>query len=194
MADTDRLSLVGESCRLIPMREEDATERYIQWLNDLEVTRYLEVRLTPQTRETAVAFIRSFSESTAKYLWGIYSPGDERELMGTVTLNYINPHHGTGEIGLMIGRKEYWGKGVSNEAMSLVLDFAYETLGLRRVTGGSYASNLGMNFTFKRLGFVCEGKLRRAFRRDENQFEDGFRWGLLAEEWRARREKLAVHG
>ena len=53
---------------------------------------------------------------------------------------------------------------------------------MNRVAGGSYSSNLGMNFTYKRLGFKREGVMRLAVF-DGEKMIDGWRWGLLNSEW-----------
>ena len=178
-------TLVGHQFKLVPLTEEHITARHIGWLNNPEVNRFLEVRFVRQSRETVLAYVRSFYGDTEKYIWGIYTV-ESAELVGTVTLASINRHHGLGEIGLMIGDQGYWGAGASTEAFDLVAGFAFETLGLRRMTGGNYATNFGMNFTFKRLGFTLEGKLRKNCMVDPGTYVDGYRWGILADEWKAR--------
>lgn len=77
--------------------------------------------------------MRSFYGSTEKYMWGIY-PNDSSDPIGTATLYDINRQHGSGEIGLLIGERNYWGKGASIEAIELIAQFAFETGGLRRLT------------------------------------------------------------
>ena len=186
----DLKTLVGSKFSLIPFKEEHISDRYISWLNDPEINRFLEVRFVRQTYQTVLAYVRSFYEDTDKYMWGIY-PNGIIDPIGTATLYDINHHHGRGELGLMIGEKEYWGKGASTEATELITRFAFETLGLRRLTGGTYALNHGMNFTFKRLGFSLEGKLRQACLVSPGNYVDGYRWGLLAEEWKARTQHRA---
>ena len=178
-------TLAGAQCQLRPFKEEQISERYIHWLNDPEVNQFLEVRLVHQTRETALAYVRSFYGATEKYIWGIY-PSDGQDLIGTATLHHINRHHGFVENGLLIGEKRYWGKGISEEAMALMVQYAFQTLGLRRVIGGTYATNYGMNFTYKRLGFTCEGRSRQAFVVGPGVYVDAYHWGMLAEDWQTR--------
>jgi len=132
-----------------------------------------------------MAFVSSFAGPIEKYIWGIQAA--EAGLIGTTTLYDINRVHGLSELGLLIGDKAYWGHGVSAEAVNLVAGFAFDTLGLRRLCCVSYARNHGMNFTYRRLGFTLEGKQRKAFAVAPGEFVDGFRWGLLADEWRASR-------
>lgn len=59
----------------------------------------------------------------------------------------------------MIGDKSYWGKSASDDAIKLVLDYVFNTLKLNKASGGCYASNIGMVFTFKKLGFVQEKEI-----------------------------------
>lgn len=177
--------LAGPQFSLVPFKEENIADRYIGWLNDPEVNRFLEVQFVHQTYDTVLAFVRSFYADAEKYMWGIY-PNGVNEVIGTATLYDIARHHGVGHFGLMIGDKDYWGKGASTEAVKLIAQFAFETLRLRRLTAGTYAPNHGMNFTLKRLGFTLEGKLRQAFVLSPGIYVDEYRWGLLAEEWKER--------
>lgn len=181
--------LRGIQYSLLPFREDDISERYVNWLNDPEVNQFLEVRFTHQTFKTARSYVLSFYGPVEKYIWGIFPNHDLRLIIGTITLQEINRNHGSGEIGLLIGDKSYWGKGAARGAMELVIEFAFDKLDLRRVTGGTYARNHAINFTLRQIGYTCEGKLRKAYvlRPGERECVDGYRWGLLAEEWNKRR-------
>jgi len=190
-ADDPRRVLQGAALTLRPFTVADISVRYLSWLVDPEVTRFLEIRHAVQTRETATAFVSAFAGPVEKYMWGIENR--ETGLIGTTTLYDINRVHGLSELGLLIGDKEFWGHGVSAETVNLVAGFAFDTLNLRRLSGGSYARNHGMNFTYRRLGFTLEGKQRKAFTVAPGEFVDGFRWGLSAEEWRESR-RLAGGG
>lgn len=175
-------TLAGAQYTLAPLRVPDISDRYIAWLNDPQVNQFLEVRFSPQNRKSMEAYVQLHEQAKDRYLWGIY-PKTQDFYVGTATLTQINLHHGSGEIGLLIGEMEYWGKNASMEAMKLVMQFGFEALRLRRLTGGSYAANHGMNFTFKRLGFRCEGKNVKGFQVTPGVYGDGYRWAILKEEW-----------
>ncbi len=167
-----------------PFQEEDISDRYLGWLNDPEVNRYLDVRFVPQTYETVLPYVRSFYSNSERYFWGIHS-NDDTAIIGTATLVNIQREHGTAGLGLMIGQRDYWGSGASAEAIELITGFAFDTLGLRRIGAETRAPNHGMNFTFKRLGFTLEGKRRQAFYIPPGEYVDQYSWGILADEWRA---------
>ena len=173
--------LKGKTYILKPLTQDDISYEYVLWLNDPDVNQYLEVRYISQTIETATSYIKDFYKEQECYIWGIYS--DENKLIGNVNLQNINRHHNSAELGLMIGNKEFWGKSASEEAISLVLDYGFGKLSLNRVTGGTYSTNVGMIFTYKRLGFKREGVMRKCFL-DGEKYVDGYRWGILSNEWK----------
>lgn len=181
MAD-DAAILRGPNLKLTPFTEADIDARYLGWLNDREVNRFLEVRHVTQTRETAAAFVRSFAGDVEKNMWAIRDLASDLAV-GTATLHTINRQHGSAEIGILIGEKAFWGGTTAQETLSLVIGFAFGPLALRRITAGTYARHWGMNLLYKKLGFSREGTLRQAYQLEPGVFVDGFRWGLLKEEW-----------
>jgi len=181
------LVLVGPRFRLVPFLEEHISGRYIDWLNDPEINRFLEARFVDNNYQSVLAYVRSFYGDTEKYMWGIY-PAREEEPIGTITLSLVNRNHGSGTIGLLIGEKQYWGTGASTEALEMLAECTFGTLGLRRLHAETCSLNYGINFTFKKLGFTFEGTMRKSHLLSSGDYADGYRWGLLQEEWRARNQ------
>lgn len=180
----------GETLSLVPFDQSMITDRYISWLRDPEVTRFLDrVRYEPQSRQTAIAFVESFDGPVEKYMWAIV-PRDSSHAIGTCTLYNIDKHNGSAELGILIGEKGYWGTGASLEALWLLARFVFDRLGLRRLTAGSSVKNVGMNSTFIKTGFVVEGRLRESMSLGDT-YVDGYRWALLVRDWRAREVRPA---
>lgn len=188
MAFSPRKILSGKEYTLVPFEEGHISDRYIGWLNNPQVNRFLEVRFVHQTRDTVLEYVRAFNSDKEKYLWMIYHTGGD-EPVGTASLDQINRRHGTGIIGVMIGEPAYWGKGASAGSIQLMTEFAFNMLKLRRLMAGSYATNHGMNFTYKQLGWTLEGKLRKAYLQEAEHYVNSCIWGLLAEEWKKLKEK-----
>ena len=173
--------LVGQSLYLRMLEESDITEEYINWLNDCEVTRYLETGKFPATPETVRQFVGRFAESTSDIALAIVDR-ETQEHVGNVTLNHINWIHRTADTGLMIGKKDFWGRGYAFEAWSLLLEYAFGRLGLRKVTAGAIAENVHSINVLKKLGFKVEGTSRQQFL-VEGSYRDAVRLGLLKEEF-----------
>jgi len=174
----------GGEYSLKPLYVNDVTEKYVSWLNDEKINSFLEVKYNTQSIPSVMSYVSSFYGEEVKYLWGIYENKYETHI-GTISLYDINSHHKRAEIGMMIGDMTYWGKRASEEAIRMVLNFSFQNLNLHRVTGGCYSTNLGMIFTFKRLGFEREAILKDHYQIEQN-YIDGYRWGLLSSEWKNR--------
>jgi RimJ/RimL family protein N-acetyltransferase len=146
-------NITGSQYTLKPMTENSITKEYIDWLNNPKVNKFLEVRHVMQNYRTVSEYINSFYQEEEKYFFGIY---DMDKLIGTTNLTNVDRSNHSAEIGLVIGDMDYWGKSASTEAFNLVLNFAFNTLNMKRVTGGCYDTNIGIIFTFKMIGFVRE--------------------------------------
>ena len=73
----------------------------------------------------------------------------------------------------------------------MVIDFAIETLGVRRLEARAAADNSRANGALRKLGAVQEGVLRRCFLVD-GQYRDHTMWSILADEWASTRVAVAA--
>ena len=173
--------LIGKKYFLRIFSTKDVSKEYIDWLNNPKVNSHLEVRHNKQTRENVENYIKDFHDVDNKYLWGVYDIKTKKHIG---TINIVVNRYNSAEIGLMIGDKSYWGKLASDEAIKMVVDFAFKTLKINRITGGTYAENIGMIFTFKSLGFRREAVLKESVIGRNGKYSDIYRWAILAHEWR----------
>jgi ribosomal-protein-alanine N-acetyltransferase len=150
--------LVGSSIFLRVLSGEDITNRYLSWLSDPEVLRYLELRFSPpQTLVDLECFVNAVNDSDNSLMLGIFLNSDKAHI-GNIKLGPIDPNHSTGDIGLLIGERAHWGKGFASKAIKLLSDYAFEELGLVKLTAGCYGSNEGSRRAFLNVGFVEEGR------------------------------------
>jgi len=174
-------SLVGERLYLRSLDESDVGVDYVGWLNDPEVTRFLETGRWPTSAESVRAWVRRFEGSRTDIAFAIIDRASETHV-GNVTLNHIHPVHRTADTGLMLGRKDFWGKGYAREAWSLVIDHAFRRLNLRKIVAGVVAGNDASLAVLRSLGFQVEGTLRRELWA-EGDYRDALRLGLFAAEF-----------
>ena len=182
----EQIELKGKKYCLKTFFCDDVSERYLGWLRDPEVNRFLEVRHKPPDREAAVENLKHFDNKNA-YFFGIYANGEEQPI-GTISME-INLIHQIATFGYLIGEKDYWGEMASLNACCLFFDFAFIELGLRKLSGGVFAKNIGSIFNYKKLGFTREAKLRDHHIIDGNPC-DILIFATLKDEWIAQREKF----
>lgn len=89
----------------------------------------------------------------------------------------------------------YWiderhaGRGYVPEAVVLLLEFAFESLGLHRVEAAIVPRNTASRRVAEKLGMRDEG-IALGFLQIQGVYEDHVRYAMTAEEWRARRSDL----
>jgi len=127
---------------------------YVEWLNDPEVTRYLECRHQKHTLETTRSYVAEMHKSKDNYLFGIFLDGKH---IGNMKLGNINHMYKRAEIGSLIS-KEYWGRGIGTEAHRLTEEFAFKNLGLHKVYAGVYAKNPAALKAVLRIGWRLVGE------------------------------------
>lgn len=104
-------------------------------------------------------------------------------LVGNLGLHDCDPVGGTFSYGVSIAR-EHRRSGDASDAIGLVLRYFFEERGYRKAWVHVYAFNEASIRLHERLGFRCEGRLRRmAFTR--GRYHDIVVLGLFAEEFAA---------
>ena len=181
---------VIESSRLYLKRTDvsDVSEKYISWLNDTRINRFLELRFEKHTLSTTLKHIKSVSSQESIAMFSMYALPQKIHI-GNIKLGDIRPQHGTAEIGILIGDSNYLGRGYGTESIGLVSHLAFNKLGLRRLMAGCYENNLGSIKAFEKNGFVREGLLR-SHAYYNGTYVNVIRLGLLKSEWT---QKLEVN-
>lgn len=143
---TDRLTLRS-------FEEGDIDEQYLKWLKDSEVTRFSNQRFNRHTLESCASYLRTFQGNQNSFL--MIEHKKDKARIGTMTI-YRSPHHGTADMGIMMGNREYWGEGLGLEAWNAALEKLLSEAGIRKVTGGTARVNIGMVKIMERSGMVLE--------------------------------------
>lgn len=149
-------TLQGDKILLRPIRPADVNDAYVRWMNDPEVTQYLESRFNSYTSHNLLQYVEKMMGNPDSFLFAIVDKGDNRHI-GNLKLGPINRMHRRASVGLVIGETEFFGKGVGTEAINLVVRFAFGDLNLHKLTAGCYAPNRAAEKIFTKNGFEKEG-------------------------------------
>lgn len=134
-------------------------ERFIIWANaERQAGRYACFAVVPQGMDTAI---------------------------GIFQVRQLEPGFGSAEWGFAIG-SPFWGTGLFNAGAELVLDFAFETIGVHRLEARAAVRNGRGNGALRKVGATCEGVLRRSFLRN-GEYLDQHLWSILDTDWRGLR-------
>ncbi len=172
-----REPLSGGRVVLRPLEKEHLA-RCVKWFNDPDVTYFLgrEEPLTMAEEE------RWFSEYRSKVDEEIYAIEVDGNHIGNVGLHGIDRANRKASLGIVIGEKEYWSRGLGTDAMDTVLRYAFDRLRLHKVNLDVIDYNERAIRVYERFGFVREG-----VRRDElwkrGRFVNLVRMSLLESEF-----------
>jgi RimJ/RimL family protein N-acetyltransferase len=102
--------------------------------------------------------------------------------IGLFQVRQLEPGFVTAEWGFAIG-SHFWGTGIFMDAAPMVVNFAIETLAVRRLEARAAVANGRGNGALAKLGAVREATLRRSFLRNGRFFDQAL-WSIVREDWR----------
>ena len=112
------------------------------------------------------------------------------EVAGSVAFINVDMRQGNAQLSAWIAQR-YWGQGLATRALTLLLKFGFEALGLHRISAFHVSDNQKSERMLKKLGFTLEGTHREEWKKlvgDTYQRFDSLHYALLCHEWEKRKE------
>jgi RimJ/RimL family protein N-acetyltransferase len=193
-----RNGLPALSSSMLTLRELRATDAkdLLASLGTAEVTRLISP--PPPTVEGFEKFIAWTNRQRAagkSIAYGITLNGSDT-VVGLFQVRSLGLKGGfdIAEWGFALG-SDFWGTGIFMDAAQLVLDFAFDVLGVHRMEAKAAVKNGRGNGALQKLGAVQEAVLRRSFLRNGVYLDQGY-WTILKSAWselRAARTARVIH-
>jgi len=157
-------TLTLETNRLIlrQFRIDDAEKMFKNWASDPEVTKFLtwpphvDVNLT---RSLLSDWINRYSD-LSYYNW-VIELKEINEIIGNISVVKLNERTEAADIGYCMG-KNWWGRAIMPEALSAVIKYLIEEVGLNRVAACHDSNNPKSGRVMDKAGMKLEGVLREA--------------------------------
>jgi ribosomal-protein-alanine N-acetyltransferase len=176
----------GPRLSLRPPRPDDA-DALFDLGRDPDVVRFFSWGPYTERAEAAAFIARVVDERPYEFL--IVENEDDRPI-GLTGLTELSERDGRAVVGTWLGR-EHWGTGANAESKALILHFAFDALGLGRVSAYAHPENVRSLRALEKIGFAREGVLR-GWHVHRGERRDVVILGLLREEWE--RSPLAAVG
>ena len=174
--------LFGKRIRLRGDERNDLP-KFVNWLNDPKVRRYLSTDLPISQATEENWFENMLKRPPEEQSLGIeIEDGDGWKLIGNCGIFAINWRARSAEVGIFIGENSYWNKGYGTEVMRVLLRHGFGTLNLNRIFLRVDADNSGGIRTYEKAGFIHEARLRQAGFRD-GDYRDELIMSVLRSEW-----------
>ena len=181
--------IYGKRVRLRGAERSDL-EKFVEWINDPEVTAGLTLSLPMSSVDEEKWFEDAMQRPQAeKPLVIDMKDGTDWSLIGNSSFFDFNWMARSAEVGIMIGEKTLWNQGYGTEAMTLLQRHGFGTLNLNRIYLRVYADNKRAIRTYEKAGFVHEGRMRQAVYK-HGKYDDVLFMSVLSEEWNARNKEI----
>src|SRR5262245_3133141 len=174
-------TLTGKRVTLRELRVADAASLFAA-MSTADVTQYL------SPPPTSIPGFERFIEwalrqrAIGQYVCFAITPRGSDQAIGLFQIRSLETDFGNAEWGFALA-PEFWGTGMFVDGAQLVIDFAFDVLGARRLEARAVTRNSRGNGALRKLGAVQEGILRRSFLRYGEVF-DQVLWTILSDEWR----------
>lgn len=144
------MKIKGDQVYLVKNLSEDCFRDLLKWFTDIEVMKYI-----------------SFAKRTLKFKDVDEAKFFTKELKDTIffkiltkegkSIGYTTLSRFKGkdecEFGILIGDKNYWGKGIGEEASKLTLEYGFNTLKLKKIKLSTSEFHKSAIKLYKKIGF-----------------------------------------
>ncbi len=160
---------------------DDAQMMFNNWANDERVTKFLS--WTPHkniegTKQCLQIWTNSYSNNNF-YHWAIENDG---QVIGSIGAVSVDEKNHLCEIGYCIGY-DYWGKGITTEAMLAIIGFLFIEVGFHRIFAKHDVENPNSGKVMKKCGMIYEGRMRGHYLRHDGTYSDSIIYGIIIDDY-----------
>jgi RimJ/RimL family protein N-acetyltransferase len=178
-----------DNIMLSPFTDLDKWENYITWFEKPEIVNLTSHGIIPKTEKDFDEYTSNNGNGYICYKICIEEEKNEGKgifykiiHIGNVALQSINWINRSAELAIIIGEKDYHGKGIGTFAVKCMLYHAFMKMGLNRVWSGTSEKNIGMQKVFEKCGFEKEGVFRKA-KFLNGEFTDIWEYAILKKDF-----------
>lgn len=154
-----------DGIKLAPIEIEDL-DILNKWKNDEEIFKFLGGGYRPTSMTQQRKWIEKMAENTQEEQRYIII-NEEAKKVGFIGLYSISPINRTCSLGIYIGEKQYWGKGVASRAYRALERYAKQYINIRKIKLEVVKENFNAIKMYEKLGFSICGEYK------EERYVDG---------------------
>ncbi len=169
------IRVIGEKIYLRPITLED-TDLVLKWRNDERVVQNFIYR-KPISREEHINWMEQ-KVAMGKVVQFVICDLQTDKPLGVVYIQNIEEEHSKAEEGIFLGEKEAFGRGIGTEAAKLMIQYAFDVLGLHKLTARVLAYNMASRRMHESAGYEQEAYFKQELYLN-NKYEDLIFYGII---------------
>lgn len=162
---------------VLRLLEKRDLKKCLDWLKDPSVNMYLSQNFREYDEKKELKWFEFIQGSNNDIVFAIEDIKTNLHI-GNCALHKIDWEKGSCELGIMIGKKDYWDKGYGSDVIKNIINFSLSNLKLTKIILNVYSYNKRAIKVYKRFGF----KIIQIQNKDH--FYDGKFWDTLVMEFR----------
>ena len=164
------------------LKESDLDGRWAQWLNDPEVTRFQGKGIYPNSLEGQRRYYQSVIDSRTDVVLAVVDRSSDRHI-GNVGLHQIDYVSRTAILGIVIGEKDAWGRGIGARAWRAITAYGFSVLNLHKICATMMEGNEKSLKCALASGYEVEGRQKKQHFKN-GTYLDLIHVGVLRENWK----------
>ena len=176
----------GNLVYMVPPDPEVDAGLFADWMRDSEFARLMDTdpaRLLSIEKHQELLEKELLEDQRRDGIFLLIRTLRDQKTIGLIGMDGIRWVHGDAWIGIGLGDRDYWGKGYGTDAMLVIQRYAFEELGLHRLSLTVFEYNQRAIRSYEKAGFVEEGRARKFLKRGGRRYDMLF-MGILRDEWR----------
>lgn len=178
--------LEGRRLYLRPIESSD-TPNLCRYVNDPQVRCYISNNFPVSLLSEQKYVEKKMEGNNSEVVLAICLKKGDRfiGIMGLHRIDYINR---TATTGAMIGEKSEWNKGYGQEAKALLLEYAFDTLNLRKISSAAIAGNKRSIQHNIKCGYHIEGVMKKEIFKN-GRYHDKVVLGIFRHTWQKHKKQ-----
>lgn len=164
------------------LRVSDLEGRWPAWLNDPVVTRFQYKGYFPNTPELQRKYYESITGSRSDVVLAIIERASHKHI-GNAGLHGIDPVSRTAVLGIVLGERRAWGRGIGARSWAAITRFGFQVLNLHKICATVFDGNQASLQCALKAGYVVEGRQREQIFKN-GEYLDLIHVGLLRSDWK----------
>jgi len=167
--ENSTLVFEGKRIYLRELKEEDASQEYCNWLNDPIVNKYLETRSS--SIKELKEYIKEKRGNKNCLFWGIFLKNTDKHI-GNIKLEPINWEKKEAIMGILIGDKNFWRKGICTEVKKLLIKNAFDRLNIEKISVGVINDNIASIICNLKAGLKIDSFSQKAVKHENVLYDE----------------------